>query len=366
MKKIVNVLFEADIVGQGIVNMDSGDQKWIHKNEQTYLRQENSSHENSSYAKKNFYRDANGKLNWKLKISSDCLKKSMFEGDILTQSPKVTHNDFVLYSFLFSIPSIIKGWMDANKRETLKRKGALTICDAQQTNDAVSYLEWFSKSGEKTSNDAEMDKSDNTIFKKETIGDITYTTQGNIDIMALQFIGCDQALDRYSFNPDKFELAKTFLNMRLPNFNSELGYYQIKNSSLEIPEKGLVLSNENVVFLIKETLKRILFLNVKRSSAFAKTSKLRIKLVENPLFDTHTSKDNWIEIDSVDDINKLEFDVENFYQEIDLVEATERRDSIENSLKQSNDKAITDAKEKKIKLAEKKSKKQSQTVEENV
>ena len=26
MKKIVNVLFEADIVGQGIVNMDSGDQ----------------------------------------------------------------------------------------------------------------------------------------------------------------------------------------------------------------------------------------------------------------------------------------------------------------------------------------------------
>ena len=128
----------------------------------------------------------------------------------------------------------------------------------------------------------------------------------------------------------------------------------------------MVLSNENVVFLIKETLKRILFLNVKRSSAFAKTSKLRIKLVENPLFDTHTSKDNWIEIDSVDDINKLEFDVENFYQEIDLVEATERRDSIENSLKQSNDKAITDAKEKKIKLAEKKSKKQSQTVEENV
>ena len=37
MKKIVNVLFEADIVGQGIVNMDSGDQKWIHRNEQTYF-----------------------------------------------------------------------------------------------------------------------------------------------------------------------------------------------------------------------------------------------------------------------------------------------------------------------------------------
>lgn len=366
MKKIVNVLFETDIVGQGIVNMDSGDQKWIHKNEQTYLRQENSSHENSSYAKKNFYRDADGKLNWKLKISSDCLKKSMFEGDILTQSPKVTHNDYVLYSFLFSVPSLIKGWMDANKRETLKRKGALTICDAQQTNNAVSYLEWFSKSGEKTSNDAEMDKSDNTIFKKETIGDITYTTQGNIDIMALQFIGCDQALDRYSFNPDKFELAKTFLNMRLPNFKSELAYYQIKNSSLLIPEKGLLLSNENSVFLIKETLKRIFLLNVKRSSSFAKTSKLRIKLVENPLVDTHTSKDNWKELNSIDDINNLEFEVESFYEQVDLEEAIKLREAIESKLKEADNKAILDAKDKKIKAAEKKTKKQPQIVEENV
>ena len=40
---------------------------------------------------------------------------------------------------------------------------------------------------------------------------------------------------------------------------------------------------------------------------FAKTSKLRIKLVENPLIDTHTSKDNWIEIDSINDINKLDY-----------------------------------------------------------
>ena len=52
--------------------------------------------------------------------------------------------------------------------------------------------------------------------------------------------------------------------------------------------------------------------------------------------------------------------------EIDLIKATELRDSIENSLKQANNKAISDAKDKKVKLAEKKSKKEPQTVEENV
>lgn len=363
MKKIVrNILFEVDLCGQGIVNMDSGDQKWIHKNEQTYLRQENSSHENASYAKKNFYRDLNGKLGWKLKISSDCLKKSMFEGDILTQSPKITHNDYVLYSNLFSVSSLIRGWMNANKKETLKRKGALTICDAQQTNDSISYLEWFSKSGEKTSNDAETEKSDNTIFKKETVGDITYKTQGNIDVMQLQFISCDQVLDRYSFNPDKFELVKMFLSKRLPNFDSELGFYQIKNSCLEIPEKGFLLSNENVVFLIKETLKRILFLNIKRNSSFANTSSLRIKLVENPLVHTHSSKDNWIELNSVQDIENLSFDVESFYDLVDLEKAENLRKEIEASLSAVNEKAKIDAKEKKLKLAENKNKK-SQIVE---
>lgn len=364
MKKIKNVLFELELKGQGIVNMDSGDQKWIHRNEQTHLRQENTSNENCSYAKKNFYRDPNGKLKWKLKISSDCLRKSMFENDVLTQSPKVTHNDTVLYSFLFSIALIIKGWMFANKKETLKRKGALTICEAQQTNDSVSHMDWYSRSGEKTQNSAETEKSDNTIFKKETIGDVEYKTQGSIDVSNLQFISCDQSLDRYSFNPDKFELAKMFLNMRLPNFNSELGYYQIKNSSLLLPEKGILFSNENVVFLIKETLKRLFSLNVKRSSSFASTSKLRIKLVENPLIDTHSSKDNWIEINSIDDINNLNFDVQEFYEAVDIEKANELRESIEASIKSETEKAVISAREKKEKASERKSKK-TQTLVEN-
>ena len=56
--------------------------------------------------------------------------------------------------------------------------------------------------------------------------------------MQLSFISCDQIFDRYAFNPDMFNLYKTLLATKLDGFNSELGFYQIKNSIVEIPEHG--------------------------------------------------------------------------------------------------------------------------------
>jgi hypothetical protein len=154
------------------------------------------------------------------------------------------------------------------------------------------------------------------------------------------------------------------LTKRLPNFDSELGFYQIKNSCLEIPEKGVLLSNENVVFLIKETLKRMFLLNIKRSSSFASTSSLRIKLVENPLVHTHTSDDEWIKLNSIQEIDNLDFDVESFFVPVDLESAKQLREDIENSLRMRNEKAKSDVREKKIKSEANKNKK-NQIIEED-
>jgi hypothetical protein len=365
MKKIVNILFEADLEGQSIVNYDSLDQKQIHIDHNTSLKPENFSNNNLNYAKKNFYIDENGKISWKIKISSDCLKKSMFQKDIIAQSPKVMMNDYVLYSDCFSIPNLLTGWLKLNKNEPLKKSSALTICDAEQTNNAVSYMEWYAKSGEKVTIDKDIDESDNSIFKKENVGQITYTTKGNFDVMKLQFVSADQAFDRYAFNPDKFEMVKLILKRRLPSFDSEMGYYQIKNSSIEIPEYGFLFSNENVVFLIKEGLKRLFVLNVGRRDSYTKTSKLRIKLVENPLVHTHTSQDDWIEINSISDIDNLQFDVENFYEFVDQDEAKKLREEIERKIEESNDKKKEETKEKKRKAQENKKQKELKNLIEN-
>jgi hypothetical protein len=134
MKKIVNIIFEADLEGQGIVNYDSVEQKQIHIDQKTSLKPENFSNNNLNYAKKNFYIDENGKFSWKIKISSDCLKHAMFRNDIIAQSPKTMINDYVAYSYYFSIPSLLRGYLNLDKTEPLKKSSALTICDAEQIN----------------------------------------------------------------------------------------------------------------------------------------------------------------------------------------------------------------------------------------
>jgi len=344
--KVKNILFTADLIGNGVVNMDSNEQKWIFNGTDSHLK---SFHNNTSYAKKNFYTSPDGKLTYKLKISSDCLKKDMFKSDVLAQSPKITYEDAVFYSFIASPMSLIRGYMFANKKETLKRDGAITICDAEQTCTAVSFMETFSKSGEKTTNDGESDKSDNTFYKKETVGDIKYSTFGDIDLMKLQFVSTDQVFDRYAFNPDKFSMYKSFLKLRLNNFNSELGYYGIKNSVLDIPEFGIKLSSENVLDLVKETLKKLVAINIKRKGSFAKVSSLKMKLVFDPIKDTLSSKDGWIELNSFEDIDNLSFEIEDFYTEIDMVSAKKLREDIENSLKEEQKKEKEATKTKKEK-----------------
>lgn len=349
--KVKNILIKADLIGNGIVNMDSNEQKWVFNGENSHLQ---SRYDNVSYAKKNFYRGSDNKLTYKIKISSDCLKNEMFKTEVIAQSPKISHELGVLYSYIASPMSLIRGYLFANKQETLKRSGALTICDAEQTCGAVSTLEFFAKSGEKTQNDGTTDKSDNTIYKKESVGDISYLTFGNIDLMKLQFVSADQVFDRYAFNPDYFSMFKSFLSLRLKNFVSELGYYKIKGSALEIPEYGVKLSNENVLDLVKEILTKFININIKRKGSFAKVSKLKIKLVFDPLVDTFNSEDNWIEISTLEDINNLSMDITDFYELVDIDEAKKLRKDIELSLKLEKEKEVATTNKKKADKADKK------------
>ena len=242
---VKNVLLRLNIDGIGVVNYDSNDQKWIMNQ---VKNSEFNKHNNVSYAKKNFYRDEEDSLSYKLKISSDCIRNAIFAQDMIAQSPNISHNDMVLNSFIGDPNSMIRGYMFAEKgKSALKRKSALTICDAEQTCNAQSYIETFARSGEKTTDE---NKADNTFFKKETVGEIKYGSIGSIDLQELQFVSCDLVFDRYAFNADQFNKFKAFLGTKMPNFVSELGYFQLKDSMIQIPEHGFKFSDENVVFIM--------------------------------------------------------------------------------------------------------------------
>jgi hypothetical protein len=353
MEKIKNLLFTLELEGKGVVNMDSNDQKYVLG--KTHLRARN---ENVSFAKKSFTvndnSDDKNDIDYKLKISHDCIGHDMFKRDMVSNVPNVVHHDLLLYTFLASPVSIIRGYMLANKKETLKRTGGFHLCDAIQTCNAKSILEVGARAGEKMSKDGTDDKSDNTFFYRETVGDIEYSAKGDIDLMAYQFISCDNIFDRYSFNPDMYKYYKEFLKKKMPDFNSELGYYQLRDSIIQIPEYGVLLSNENVVFLVKETLKRLLGIDIKRKGAYAKVNSLKIKLVKDPTVDTYNNPDNWIVIKNNADIDALNFDVEFFYDSNDFDEAKALRKDFDERI--AEDKRLEKEAEKEKKAAQKEKK----------
>jgi len=346
MQKIKNILFEMDIEGRGVINHDSNAQKHYHKEFKTPLSFDGN-FDNVNFAKKNFYYTGETttknysdntvvkkNVEYKLKMSTDCVKAYMFDDEIIARTSKVQYDEQTLYMFLASPYTILTGHLLTNKPETLKRASALKMVDAIQTNDAISSIEVFSGRGERDST---------SLFYKETVGDITYNTYGNFDLEQLQFISCDQIYDRYSFNPDRYEMFKQFASLNFNDFDSDFGKYIKKTNTIRISERGVKLSDNVIVQIVKYGLKRLLDFDAWKRDAFAKTKSLRIKFIENGLTDKYGNQ-GWIEIKSYEDIEKLDFSVFEFYEKVVDVEKDEQLRSELEKISAENTKKPTEKK----------------------
>lgn len=329
--KIKNVKFEVELEGHGIVNYDSGDQKflWNRESKAGNKNKFTSADNNNMYAKKHYFRGEDGSLDYKLKISSDCLRNAIFSGDAIVTNPKIMHHKVLLNSFIGSTLGLVRGYMFANKQETIKRKSPLTITSAIQTNNTESYMEFYSRSGEKVVGD-DSGTGDTTIFNKESIGDMSYSARGFFNIGDLEFISADTNHDRCSFNPDDYSILKIFLSKSLPNFDAEPGYYQLTTATTEAGEYGIKLTNEQVVYLIKEALKRIYNINITRSGSYAKLNKMRIQLVSDTI---NLENNKWVEITSISDIENLIFETQEYYTKLEDSQVLKDREIIEENLK---------------------------------
>lgn len=294
MKRAVKRIdFRLTIKGNGVVNYDGSYQKEILKqldfdNKVGY----DSIHKNDniSYAKKVFT-DSNDMSQYKLKISSNCLRNAIFGADFVSQSPSIIHHPEIFMASIATPASIIRGFLFANKKETNKRSGAITILDAIQTCNAKSIFETQTRSGFKD-DDKEKATKDNTFFMKETVGEITYESRGIIDIEKMQFISTDQLYDRFAFNPDSFPIFKKYLQTRIPSFDSELAYY-VRNGNADLtPEYGIMFSNSVLNILIKESLIRIASFNIHKANSLANLVSFEIR----PVYDCLDNNEEWITI----------------------------------------------------------------------
>ena len=329
MKNAKRIDFRITLDGKGIVNYDDSEQKWMFKDRKSNnLRHHlDGDYNNNNYAKKNFYKDSKGDLQYKLKISNNCLMHEVFKEDSVSQTTELTYNENIFLHYLANPSTILRGYLLMEKdKNSFKKKSATAITDAEDVNFSNSNLEVFSRSGKKN---MEADKKDNTFFYKETTGDIEYKSEGSMNLLELQFNSLSDKFDRMSFNPDLFPKYKKILQMQIPNFNSELGYYILKTSAIKIPELGYLFSSENVVFLVKEFFTRLCKFNIAKRGGFARIKELQYRIVTDPIEAIFNPEQGWKTIKSAKDIDSIQFECdpayveENFDQSIALLKSLE-------------------------------------------
>lgn len=351
-KKAKNLLFKVELEGVGVVNFDRSDARWIVKNYGKPAAKEPYNNDNIKVAKSEYRQvgvDENDAPVYKrtLKISSDCLRHAIFEKDYDVCNGRIMRNDALLSSFVSSPAALLRGYMFADDKETIKAKSPITIGAALETSGAVIIPEVGSTAG---------DKSDTSLFYTENAGDTRYATKGFISLKQLEFLSCDDFFERRAVKSSWVETESGMLNMmfkqRYGRIPYSLGIYTATAGAFtkHIGENGLHFDEQFEKFLITEFFKRLLGVEIKRSGSFAKVARVEVKPVYDALVDTFDNAAGWVKLSS-------ESDIEEFVDRLSLYQFYEECD---NDAKAAMDELVAlESQKKESKEAKKKEKKDS-------
>lgn len=358
---IKSILIKCELTGRGIVNFDSKEQRFTLAKHGIFT----GLNENVKLGKKAFTKtgkfkeDGNEIYDYKVKISADCLRHSIFEHDVDVVNGVLIQDPFILGTYMLSPVGLMRGYMFAEKETTLRRKSPLTITDAIQCNNVKSEMEVGSTSGDTVvDEEGNWKRKDTSLFYTEKAGDMKYEFSGQIDIKQLQFMSADPFFDRMGINSDMIdsdEVPVIIANHYGKKAKAEYGVFSSMANFTDVKygEYGFLFSNDICASVIKKTLKNILSVNIARNNAFAATSRLKIKLVDNIIGagQKMADNDNWIELTCEDDIDKLNLsNLYNFFEKADEDEVKEREKMIKKYAKSCSEK-------KEVKAAEKEAKK---------
>lgn len=325
------ILFKLNLNGLGVVNFDDSKKQLNTLKKYKIVTETDKNNElkdNVKLGKKVFFETNDGdgdapKMDYKLKISADCLRHAIYEHDVDVVNNSVKQCDYVFANYLLSPVGITRGYMFPNRgnEPTIKRKSPLTISDAIQTDGSKSDIEVGSATGKCD----ETGKRDETsFFYTEKVGDINYAAKGIIDLRSLMFISADAKFDRLAIKSDWATKAEDGLAHKVletyfgENAKEQYGRFTstAKYLTKALAENGILLNKEIVDTLVKSILKNLLAIDIRRNNAFAKTTSLQIKFVDNPITDTFDEEDGWMTIGSETDIDSLDITPDEFYTKV--------------------------------------------------
>ena len=301
------IKFNLTLEGEGIVNFDSNDQKFLWNK---ISNVEKCRHNNVSFGKGRYYEhiadDSNDvTLNKTPIISADCLRHAMYEEEMGVFMLNVMHDQDLFLEVLAHSVLLQRGYLFA-KDVTLKRTSPIKLSYAKAIEYSKLALETFASSQPKVAGEAE--KGGTSFFKREVQGKVKYTTSGMIDLGELGFISVSDVHDRLAVHPDDVDKYLSVLQRNLKeDLPLHVAYFNKRHDIFQIPERGIKLPDHVVLALTKDIIRRLASINIHRTTTgWAKCSQVDIQLVNDPFESTAIKtiyNDNGLDLSVLDGIN---------------------------------------------------------------
>jgi len=216
-----------------------------------------------------------------LYISQNCIRHHLFREQNFDLHYAKDKN---LQNVLTSITGLIRGYVVPSSQ--CKRTSPLLLEDFVDQLGNGNF-EQLGKSGskEKDKNDKGNDVASNSFFSKTTFGETQYLAYGSISIEQLQFISLDKKFDRAAMVIKDNEGEKVaseiekFIKSLNPSRNPRAIFHQnyVRSGTIfEEGEVGILLDNESIDILIRETLRMIEDLNIKQAKGYMYVDNLEV------------------------------------------------------------------------------------------
>lgn len=290
-KRVRSIAFKVKLQGAGGVNYDDTDvQKYLY-NRLPGMSNISTKYNNCNLHKGNYYavnaKDKDGndttEVLKKLKISSQCLRANIFK-DAQPVYKSDIHMDERFVKFIASKSAVVKGYMFTSTAQgTLKRKSPFTLIDAEQVSDTVASINvGTSRDSAKSIDDdgnESTEKTSTTLYYREHFGKITYEASGVIDLAELAFISFDDRYLRKACSSDYIQQYQDYIDTATGIKESTRGYFEKALADIQSMELGLLLSNNQVVELVRYIFGLILNTEIRSAYGFAEVTGLSIRYI---------------------------------------------------------------------------------------
>lgn len=212
-----------------------------------------------------------------LYISQNCVRHHLFR-DHNHDVHYVKKGDIV--QLLASITGLMRGYVIPSG-DQCKRTSPLLLEDFVDILGNGNYEQMSSSSSmEEIQNQdgtVEYKRGENSIFSKTTFGETEYHAFGSISIEQLQFIALDKKFDRPAMIIKKgdgervAQAIEDFIKSLAPSRNPKATFhekYVRRGTIFKEGECGVLLDNEAIDILVKETLRMISELNIRQAKGY--------------------------------------------------------------------------------------------------